>query len=308
VSDGAPESAAERDVLARVARLRSRFHGALLGLAVGEALSAPALYGRAGAFAPVRDLLGGGPLDLPRGAWAAHTALALASGYSLLATGRSDPADQLARWRRWQQHGEGSATGECLGISASVARALVEGCPDPSLHEGADALTRVAPFALRYMADRDAMSQALRVSAAVTSHRAETFEAVTAFADMMHAALCGAGPAAILAAGGRVAAPRLSYASPADGTSSDVRPASAVAIAAGALAEGAAWKDAVLRAVNLGGPADALGALCGQLLGAHHGAEVIPAAWVAAIARRAEIEDLADALLAEVLVGLADAA
>jgi len=185
LNDGAADTDLERDALARVARLRSRFRGALLGLAVGEAVAAPALYGRPGGFAPVRDLLGGGPLDLPRGAWAAHTALALASAHSLLATGRSDPEDQRARWRRWQQHGEGSATGECLGISASVARALVADRPDPALADGADALTRVAPFALRYLGDPDAMRQAVRASAAITSHRPETADAASAFADMM---------------------------------------------------------------------------------------------------------------------------
>jgi hypothetical protein len=36
--------------------------------------------------------------------------------------------------------------------------------------------------------------------------------------------------------------------------------------------------------------------------------EAIPAAWLAALAHRAQIEDLADALLTEVLVGLAEAA
>jgi ADP-ribosyl-[dinitrogen reductase] hydrolase len=308
LNDGAADIEVDRDALARVARLRSRFRGALLGLAAGEAAAAPALYGRPGGSAPVRDLLGGGPLDLPRGAWAAHSALALASAHSLLATGRSDPEDQRARWRRWQQHGEGSATGECLGISASVARALVADRPDPALADGADALTRVAPFALRYLGDPDAMRQAVRASAAITSHRPETADAASAFADMMREALRGADPSTILAAGGHAAVPRLSYASPADGSSSEARPAAALAVVAGAFAAGSGWKDTVLRAVNLGGPADAFGALCGQLAGAHHGVEAIPAAWLAALAHRAQIEDLADALLTEVLVGLAEAA
>jgi ADP-ribosyl-[dinitrogen reductase] hydrolase len=89
---------------------------------------------------------------------------------------------------------------------------------------------------------------------------------------------------------------------------SEARPAAALAVVAGAFAAGSGWKDTVLRAVNLGGPADAFGALCGQLAGAHHGVEAIPAAWLAALAHRAQIEDLADALLTEVLVGLAEAA
>ncbi|NBU26526.1 MAG: ADP-ribosylglycohydrolase family protein, partial [Gammaproteobacteria bacterium] len=114
---------ADDEALEVVARLRSRFQGALIGLALGEALAAPAVLGRPGMFPPVRDLLGGGPHDLPRGAWGDDTALALSLARSLVETGRCDPDDQLARYRRWQRDGEGSATGECVGIGAGTARA-----------------------------------------------------------------------------------------------------------------------------------------------------------------------------------------
>jgi ADP-ribosyl-[dinitrogen reductase] hydrolase len=293
------DTAAERDLLAQVARLRSRFHGALFGLAIGEALSAPAIYGRSGAFPPVRDLLGGGPLDLPRGAWAAHMSLALGAARSLLETGRSDPDDQRERWRRWQREGEGSATGECLGISASVARALVEGVPDPSLFDAADAPARVAPFAMRYLDDREALRSAVRTSATVTCHEPQTFTATCAFADMMQIALRGAAPTAILASGDELCSAAW------DGSS---RPSVVLGAVVQGFSVGVGFKDTVLRAVNLGGPADAVGALSGQLAGAHYGVEAIPAAWMAATAQRSTIADLADALLAEALVGLVDPA
>jgi ADP-ribosyl-[dinitrogen reductase] hydrolase len=81
----------------------------------------------------VRDLLGGGPYDLPRGAWTDDTALALLLARSLLERRRCDPADQRQRFRRWQLGRRGRcATGECLGITASVSRALVEAAPNPN--------------------------------------------------------------------------------------------------------------------------------------------------------------------------------
>jgi ADP-ribosylglycohydrolase len=101
---------ADAEATAVVARLRSRFRGALLGLALGDALAAPAQYARAGTFGPVRDLLGGGPYDLPRGAWTDDTALALLLARSLLECRDCDPADQRQRFRRWQLDGEGSAS------------------------------------------------------------------------------------------------------------------------------------------------------------------------------------------------------
>ena len=64
------------------------------------------------------------------------------------------------------------------------------------------------------------------------------------------------------------------------------------------------WKDAVLRAVNQGGDADVYGATTGQLAGAVFGVESIPVGWLAMLAGRPMIEELADALLAEVLVRL----
>ena len=48
----------------------------------------------------------------------------------------------------------------------------------------------------------------------------------------------------------------------------------------------------------------ALGAIAGALAGAHFGVEAIPAAWREALAGRDEIEELADRLLADALVGL----
>lgn len=302
----------DEEALAAVARLRGRFHGALLGLALGEALAAPALYGRPGAFRPVRDLLGGGPLDLPRGAWSAHAALALGAARSLLVVGRCDPDDQRERWRRWQRLGEGSATGECLGISSSVARALVEGVPDRSIADGADALTRVAPFALRHLADPVAMQQAVRDSAAVTCHEPATFTAAAGFAAMMHAALRGADPATVLAAGGPPRCGAVLPGTPAGAGPGTVpvgaRPELLLALAVQSFAAGGGWKDMVLRAVNLGGPADALGALCGQLAGACLGVGALPTAWLGSLVERRAIVELADGLLAEALVGLADAA
>jgi ADP-ribosyl-[dinitrogen reductase] hydrolase len=107
-------------------RLRDRYRGLLLGLALGDALAAPVQHRRPGSFTPVGDLLGGGPYDLPRGAWTDDTAVALALAESLLDRGEFDARDFVARLTRWQREGEGSATGQCLGLSATTARSLAQ--------------------------------------------------------------------------------------------------------------------------------------------------------------------------------------
>ena len=74
----------EPAALAAARGLRERFQGALLGLAVGDAVAAATQYRRPGRFTPVGDMLGGGPFDLPRGAWSDDTAMALCLAESLL--------------------------------------------------------------------------------------------------------------------------------------------------------------------------------------------------------------------------------
>lgn len=273
--------------LAVVARLRNRFRGALLGLALGEALAAPAQLLKRGSFTPVRDLLGGGPFDLPPGVWTDDTALALHVARSLLECGCCDVADQLARFQRWQRTGEGSPVGECLGISASVSRALVDGTAGSSFADGADSLVRTIPLALWHFADAEGLRRDTAAVVAVTSHESATRMVAIEFAMLLLSALRG---------GSRIDAP------------TDASPACAAARLLDevrtAVNGATSWKEAVLRAVNEGGDADVRAAAAGALAGAIFGVDSIPAGWLAALAERAAIEDIADALLAETLVRL----
>ena len=52
------------------------------------------------------------------------------------------------------------------------------------------------------------------------------------------------------------------------------------------------FEDALVAAVNLGGDADSIGAVCGPLAGAKYGYSAIPARWLAAISRRDKIDAL----------------
>lgn len=47
--------------------LRARYRGALLGLAVGDALGTTLEFRPPGSFTPTTDMVGGGPFGLPRG-------------------------------------------------------------------------------------------------------------------------------------------------------------------------------------------------------------------------------------------------
>jgi ADP-ribosyl-[dinitrogen reductase] hydrolase len=309
--------------------LKDRFRGMLLGLAVGDACGQPTAYRRPGTFAPVGDLLGGGPFDMPRGAWTDETAMALCLAESLLATGAADPQDQLQRYLRWQAEGHLASTGTCIGISASTACALAKarwsgnplaGSPDPASAEK-EPLARIGPVIALLMADPEEAIEAAVLAARVTHQAPETLDAVRYFAALLAGALQGAS---------RVELTRPLF-SPCEGYWDRHRLKPAVeAVARGSWAEkapprifgggqavdgleaalwafarGNSFRDAVLAAVNLGGEADTSGAIVGQLAGAHFGAAGLPPAWRSSIALAPRIVATADELLERALLRIA---
>ena len=186
--------------------LRERFQGALVGLAVGDALAAHTQFRKPGTFAAVGDLLGGGPFDLPRGAWTDDTAMALLLAESLLEREGFDAHDQVQRYVRWQREGYGSATGQCVGISANVARALATaqykrqpfaGSHDPEQLDK-DPLSRVAPVVMYFFADAPTAVAKAAEAARITAQAPMVLDCVRLLAAMVHLALSGRDKAAVL--------------------------------------------------------------------------------------------------------------
>ena len=295
--------------LAAARGLRGRFQGALLGLATGDAVAAATQYRRPGRFTPVGDMLGGGPFDLPRGAWSDDTAMALCLAESLSERVGFDARDQVARYRRWQQEGHLSATGQCVGITAATARALAlaqwrrqafSGSHDPETLDP-ESLSRVAPVAMYFFAQGATVVAEQAAEAARTTCQAPlVLASCRALARALHAALSGRPKTAILAAArtaGEVPAP-LATAASRDGAPE------ALAAALEAFDRTANFREAVLAAANLGGNCDVVAAVCGALAGAHYSANAIPAPWRDSLMRVQLLESCADRLLAHALLGL----
>jgi len=98
--------------------------GALVGLAVGDALGTTLEFRSPGTFEPIDDLVGGGPFRLPAGAWTDDTSMALCLAESLVDVGDHDPADQLRRYVAWWRDGHLSSTGSCFDIGLTTRRQL----------------------------------------------------------------------------------------------------------------------------------------------------------------------------------------
>jgi ADP-ribosylglycohydrolase len=312
------------DVLDAARTLRERFQGALVGLAVGDALAAHTQFRKPGTFAPVGDLLGGGPFDLPRGAWTDDTAMALLLAESLLERDGFDAHDQVQRFARWQREGYGSATGQCVGIAANVARSLAtaqykrqpfSGSHDPEQLDK-DPLSRVAPVVMFFFADAAEAVNRAAEAARVTAQAPMVLDCVRLYAAMLHQALIGRDKAGILKP------PRDSWATPTtrlevgalyDGLYSRRAPPEitggghilqALEATLWAFHRSDSFREGALLAANLGRDSDVVAAAYGALAGAHHGVSAIPGIWRNSLMKKDVVIDTADRVLTHALVTL----
>jgi len=297
-----PDPLLEPSTLAAARGLRERFQGALLGLAVGDAVAAPTQYRRPGRFTPVGDLIGGGPFELPRGGWSDDTAMALCLAESLLERDGFDALDQVSRYRRWQQEGYLSATGQCVGITAGTARALARarwrrqpfsGSHDPLAQDPAT-LSRVAPVAMYFFARGAVAGEQSAEAARTTCQAPRVLAACRALGEALQSALAGQPKPAVLALGAREA----------DASAAVDTAPGALAVVLDVFGRTHNFRDAVLTAANLGGSSDVMASVTGALAGAHYTASAIPTLWRNSLMKKQLIEASADKLLAHALLEL----
>jgi len=138
-----------------------RYRGALLGLAVGDAVGTTVEFAAPGTFELVADMVGGGPFGLKAGEWTDDASMALCLAESLIEIGHFDAIDQLARYVRWWKEGHLSSNGRCFDIGNTVRSALTRfeqtgepWCGSTDEHAaGNGSLMRVAPIALFFASD-----------------------------------------------------------------------------------------------------------------------------------------------------------
>lgn len=293
--------------------LASRQRGCLLGLACGDAVGTTVEFCERGSFPPVTDMTGGGPFRLPAGAWTDDTSMALCLASSLVELGRFDAADQMRRYCQWYEQGYLSSTGRCFDIGLTVRGSLARfqqsgdpfsGRPDPQ-SAGNGCIMRLAPVPMFFHPDSAEAARWAGESSRTTHGASECIESCQLMAAMICAALSGASKDEVLFGHerNRFQCPKVRAIA-----AGKYRDKGAEAISGSGYVihclEAAAWcfwqstsfRDAVLLAVNLGDDADTTGAVCGQIVGAFHGEDGIPADWLSRLVMVGEIRSLADRL------------
>ena len=288
-----------------------RCRGALLGLAVGDALGAPLEFMRPGTFEPVTEMVGGGPHGLLPGEWTDDTSMALCLAESLIQCRGFDAEDQLRRYVRWYRYGHLSSTGLCfdIGVTTRIALEAFENTGQPSGLTSPDSagngsIMRLAPVPMFYANSMNDAVEYAGQSSSTTHAAQEAVEACRYMAAVMVRALRGAEKEDVLAPAlveqlsdnmRRVAFGSFRIFSPPQIKGSGYVVESLEA-ALWAFHNSDNFADGARLAVNLGDDSDTTGAVYGQIAGAFYGASEIPARWVDALARRNLISDYADQL------------
>ena len=274
---------------------QDRARGALVGLAIGDALGAPVEFKDRGTFPEVREMLAGGYFKLPAGAWTDDTAMALCLADSLLHDGELDATDLLNRFLGWIYANENTSTGQCIGVGQNTFAVLgnyrrtgaLVAPPVKGRSDGNGALMRLAPVACRHWSN-PLKARAIARFQSRTTHASELSAAAC---DAMASMLCD------LIAG-------RSWQEALANISTDPWPEEIGVVLSGSWQdksrdeinssgyvvhtfEAALWavgttfsfEDALVAAVNLGHDADTVGAVAGQLAGARYGIRAIPARW-----------------------------
>lgn len=285
--------------------IRDRAMGALLGLAVGDAVGTTLEFRRRDTYKHLTDMVGGGPFGLKAGEWTDDTAMALALAESLHFHPELDETDLMSRFVCWHEEGEYSCTGLCFDIGITTRQALtrfkqsgnpIAGSTDP-MTAGNGSLMRLAPVAIRFWNDRDTLIDVAARQSKVTHGAREAVDACIALAEMMADAIAGrpveefvrggegpyAGAIGSILEGSWRGKQR-------DQLGSSGYVAHSLETAVWCLATQKTFMEAVLFAANLGDDADTTAAIVGQLQGAVWGAGSIPNDWLDKLAWGQELK------------------
>jgi ADP-ribosylglycohydrolase len=287
----------------------ARFEGALVGLAVGDAIGT--LFSTQVCNATTLGAhLKGITTSLDPGADASMTQCVVES---LLAVGRHDAADQMQRYQQWVRAADTSK----LALSADFKRAVATwqwsrkanaGSHDPK-NLDAHTVARTLAVALFMLRDPPAAVDMAAEVSRTTLQSPIVLDACRFWAALMIDALSGAEKAVLLSGGGpairqlriRTLKPQINailegrWHTLVDGE------ANAVSLIAAAMAEFAgthSYREAVSRAVASSRAAPTCGALLGALSGAHYGIGAIPDEWRSKLSGEAHLSLLARQLSA----------
>lgn len=298
-------------------QLINRSKGALLGLAIGDALGTTLEFKRRGTYPPLEDMIGGGRFNLSPGQWTDDTSMALCLSESLIELGVFDAKDQVQRYLKWWKEGYLSSTGHCFDIGMTVWSAInnfvssgnpYAGSTSPD-SAGNGSLMRIAPIPIRFRTNIPEAIEYAEKSSKTTHGAQESIDACKIATLLIANLLNGMTKydalkdCSLWARNNLSLSPKLNQVlngsymiddeSKIKGSSYVVESLEA---SLWAFYKGNSYKETVLLAANLGDDADTTAAIAGQFAGALYGESGIPTQWLNLLHLKEYISDSAVAL------------
>lgn len=301
----------------------SRAQGALLGLALGDALGTTLEFQPKDTFEPITDLCGGGPFNLQAGQWTDDTSMALCLADSLLSCQGHNAKDQVERYIRWRDTGYNSPTGRCFDIGNTVSESLraYEKTHNPGsgltneYSAGNGSIMRLAPIVIFYSQHKGHTPdqiQSLAVQSSLTTHGEEQcVEACKILAYLLNLIIFNELDKRALidnvlatfpideqrGKGSNKLRRAIEKAADAETTRDEIfgrgYVVDSLQAAVWCFLQTNSFAEGALLAANLGDDADTTAAIYGQIAGAHYGLDALPVEWLEKLAWRETISETA---------------
>ena len=262
---------------------------AVYGLAVGDALGVPVEFEERDSF-HIETMTGHGTHDKEPGTWSDDTSLTLATCDSLKLMGTVDLEDLRCCFTDWYKKGKYTPDGEVfdVGITTGAALGRGEGMAD-EWSNGNGSLMRIIPLAFI----SDIKDDEIREVSAITHGHRTAKTACVVYVRIARLLLKGKSlkEAVAEATENETTKELFGYlpevaAWPREKVKSSGYVADTLEAAIWSLATTSCFRDALIKAVNLGDDTDTVGAVTGGLAGIIYGYESIPKEWLEVLRRK----------------------
>lgn len=266
---------------------KDRIRGMLWGLIVGDCLGSPVQFMNMDSFPKVTEMIPCGHFNTPAGCWTDDGAMALCIMESAVRCQKYDLEDIADNFIRWYDDGFCSS----LDYSFDVGMATVMGicglkrgelCNGFEDSQGNGSIMRFAPSLLLDNGD----NRIIHEVSDLTHDSCKVRETIDLMAEICRTHLSG------------VKTPLQSEYSMREEVNNSGWAVSTLQAALWAFHTTDNFEEALIAAVNLGGDADTIGAVCGQIAGAYYGYSAIPERWLAVIKDREKLDNLINDFMA----------
>lgn len=275
-------------------------------------------------YNPIIEYESGGPWKenghiMKAGEWTDDTSMMLCLADSILIVKDIDVADLMIRFHSWWFRGYNSCTGHSCGLGGNIKKSIysfdinkphqILGGTNPDTDAGNGSLMRLAPVPVYWSNDLPKALEMARLQTSTTHNVLETLDGSALMTFIIWQGINGMSKTNIFAI--TDLCPGLTHPGIKELAQSDAawrfKSEEEIRTLPGRCLwslEAALWcvyfsnsfKDAVIKAVNLNGDSDTIGAITGQIAGAIYGSKDIPHSWISQLKHKDQIINRAEAL------------